>query len=71
MGTELFLNDNYRILHFLYDNQTMVLDMKVIPLTQGEIGNALGMSKAKVNALLGQLQEANYVSLATRGRYVL
>lgn len=47
------------------------IDKKVVPLTQSEIANELGMSKAKVNSLIGQLQNEEYVSLATRGKYVL
>lgn len=71
MGIDLFLNDSYKLLKLLYDNQTVILDKKVVPLTQNEIGNALGMSKAKVNSLIGQLQDEEYVSLETRGKYVL
>ena len=56
MRIDLFLNDSYKILNLLYENQTVVLDKKVVPLTQSEIG---------------QLQNEEYVSLATRGKYVL
>ena len=65
MRIDLFLNDSYKILNLLYENQTVVLDKKVVPLTQSEIANELGMSKAKVNSLIGQLQNEEYVSLAT------
>lgn len=71
MGIELFLNDKYKLLKLLYDNQTLVLNKKVIPLTQQEISEALGMSKAKVNSLIGDLQENGYIALETRGKYLL
>ena len=71
MGIELFLNDKYKLLKLLYDNQTMVLNKKVIPLTQQEISEALGMSKAKVNSLIGDLQGNGYIVLETRGKYLL
>lgn len=71
MGIEIFLNDKYKLLKLLYDNQTFVLNKKVIPLTQQEISAALGMSKAKVNSLIGDLQENGYISLETRGKYAL
>lgn len=71
MEIELFLNDTYRLLKLLYDNQTLVLNKKVIPLTQQEISVELGMSKAKVNSLIGDLQENEYIFLETRGRYTL
>ena len=71
MRIDLFLNDSYKILNLLYENQTVVLDKKVVPLTQSEIANELGMSKAKVNSLIGQLQKEEYVSLSTILNYVL
>lgn len=71
MEIELFLNDTYRLLKLLYDNQTLVLNKKIIPLTQQEISFELRMSKAKVNSLIGDLQENGYIFLETRGRYVL
>ena len=48
-----------------------VLDKKVIPLTQSEISNELGMSKAKINVMIGELQKKGYVAIQTRGKYVL
>ena len=71
MGIELFLNDKYKLLKLLYDNHTLVLNKKVITLTQQEISEALGMSKAKVNSLIGDLQENGYIALETRGKYLL
>lgn len=71
MGIEMFLNDKFKLLKLLYDNQTMILNKKIIPLTQQEIGFALGMSKAKVNALIGDLQENGYIALESRGKYVI
>lgn len=71
MGINLFLNDIYKLLKLLYDNQTVVLDKKVVPLTQNDIGIVLGMSKAKVNSLIGKLQDEEFVSLEARGKYVL
>ena len=71
MEIDLFVNDNFRLLKLLYDNQTIVLDKKVIPLTQSEISNELGMSKAKINVMIGELQKKGYVAIQTRGKYVL
>ncbi len=71
MGIDLFTNDNYQLLKLLYDNQTTVLDKCVIPLTQGEISKELGMSKAKINVMFGNLQTFGYISQECRGKYVL
>ena len=35
------------------------IDKKVVPLTQSEIANELGMSKAKVNSLIGHYKTRN------------
>lgn len=34
MGIELFLNDYYDLLKLMHDNEVIILDEKVIPLTQ-------------------------------------
>ena len=34
MGIKLFLNDYYDLLKFMHDNEVVILDEKVIPLTQ-------------------------------------
>lgn len=71
MNTSLFLNDYYRLLKLLYDNQTVVLDKTVIPLTQADIAEALGISKAKINVLIGKLKEAGYLEKGQKGKYIL
>lgn len=42
---ELFMNDNYKLLKLMYDNQTTVLNKKVVPLTQLELSSELNFSK--------------------------
>ena len=71
MNTSLFLNDYYRLLKLLYDNQTVVLDKTVIPLTQVDIAEALGISKAKINVLIGKLKEEGYLEKGQKGKYIL
>ena len=71
MNTSLFLNDYYRLLKLLYDNQTVVLDKTVIPLTQADIAEALGISKAKINVLIGKLKEEGYLEKGQKGKYIL
>lgn len=71
MNTRLFLNDYYRLLELLYDNQTVVLHKTVIPLTQADIAEALGISKAKINVLIGKLKEEGYLEKSQKGKYRL
>lgn len=71
MTMDLFLNDYYKLLKLLYDNQTVVLDKKVVPLTQMEICSVLKMSKVKVNTIFVELQKEGLLIQETRGKYSL
>ena len=71
MKTDLFLNDYYKLLKLLYDNQTVVLDKKIIPLTQAEICSVMSMSKVKVNSIFVDLQRDGFLVQETRGKYSL
>ncbi len=68
---ELFVNDNYKLLKLLYDNQTVILGEKVVPLRQIEIANTLGYSKMKTNAIFVKLQEQELIKQEARGKYTL
>lgn len=67
----LFVNDNYKLLKLLYDNQTVILGEKVVPLRQIEIANTLGFSKMKTNAIFVKLQEQELIKQEARGKYTL
>jgi Mn-dependent DtxR family transcriptional regulator len=71
MGIKLFLNDYYDLLKLMHDNEVVILDEKVIPLTQQQIAVTLKYSKMKVNSMFRILQEENFVKQKTRGKYVL
>jgi Mn-dependent DtxR family transcriptional regulator len=71
MGIKLFLNDYYDLLKLMHDNEVVILDEKVIPLTQQQIATTLKYSKMKVNSMFRILQEENFVKQKTRGKYVL
>lgn len=68
---ELFVNDNYKLLKLLYDNQTVILGEKIVPLRQIEIANTLGYSKMKTNAIFVKLQEQELIKQEARGKYTL
>lgn len=71
MQVEMFLNDHYKLLKLLHDNQSVVLDKKVIPLTQSEICAELGMSKVKVNSMFVEFQKEGLLIQESRGKYSL
>mgnify|MGYP004534103697 FL=1 len=71
MGIKLLLNDYYYLLKLMHDNEAIILDEKVIPLTQQQIAATLNYSKMKVNSMFGVLQKEGFVEQKTRGKYVL
>ena len=71
MGIKLLLNDYYDLLRLMHDNEAVILDEKVIPLTQQQIATTLNYSKMKVNNMFGVLQKEGFVEQKTRGKYVL
>ncbi len=70
---EFFTNDRYLVLKTLYEHQIEINNAKICPITQQEIADALGCSKAKVNMVLNELIDNSYVQIYnnTKGRYVL
>ena len=53
------------------NNEVVILDEKVIPLTQQEIATTLKCSKMKINSMFSILQKQDYIEQKTRGKYVL
>lgn len=70
---EFFTNDRYLVLKTLYEHQIEINNAEICPITQQEIADALGCSKAKVNMVLNELIDNGYVQIYnnTKGRYVL
>lgn len=70
---ELFLNDNFKVLDLLYNNQVKINKAYICPMTQQEIGEGLGFSLMKVNAIMLTLRQEGYIDRYknSRGRYVL
>lgn len=56
-----FMNDNYKLLKLMYDNQIIVINKKFVPLTQMELSTELGFSKMKTNAIFLDLQQEGYI----------
>ena len=71
MQVEMFLNDHYKLLKLLHDNQSVVLDKKEIPLTQSEKCAELWMSKVKVNSMFVEFQKEGLLIQESRGKYSL
>ena len=70
---EFFTNDRYLVLKTLYEHQIEINNSEICPITQQEIADAIGCSKAKINMVLNELIDNSYVKIYnnTKGRYVL
>lgn len=70
---EFFTNDRYSVLKTLYEHQIEINNLEICPITQQEIADAIGCSKAKINMVLNELIDNGYVNIYnnTKGRYVL
>lgn len=67
---QYFTNDNFRTLSYLYDIRT---NNNKAHVTQQEIADALGVSRIKVNKIIGELKNTEYIEQDGNhlGRYVL
>lgn len=70
---EIFLNEKYKILKVLYNNQIKVKEEFYIPLSQQEIADLAHFSKLKTNKILNELIGLNFVVAYQnkRGKYAL
>lgn len=71
MDIKLFLNDYYKLIKLLHDNEVSVLDEVFVPLTQQQIADTMNYSKMKVNGMFIELQKRGLVEQKSRGKYVL
>ncbi len=71
MDNEFFLNDRYRILKILFENQVTIGENVFTPITQEELATMTTWSKAKVNRVLNELIDNGYVTVfsGSKGRY--
>ena len=68
-----FTNDKYKLLKFLYDNQTEIKNNKYIALSQQEIADSLHFSKNKTNKIMQELKKDNFINTFnnTKGKYIV
>ncbi|MEY8001131.1 helix-turn-helix domain-containing protein [Clostridium sp. Mt-5] len=72
-NVEYFLNDKFIVLKMLYEHQMDINGTVVCPITQQELADISGFSKAKINSILNELIKNQYVQIYnnTKGRYVI
>ena len=67
---QYFTNDNFRTLAYLYDAKGA---NGKVHITQQEVADDLGISRATVNKIMGELRESGYIEPDGKhvGRYIL
>lgn len=73
LSLELFVNDKYKLLKFLYDNQIQVKENYYVTLSQQEIADILHFSKLKTNNIIKELRKNNFIDTYNnkRGKYII
>lgn len=73
INLNLFTNDTYKLLKFLYDNQIQVKEDYYVVLSQQEIADILRYSKLKTNNIMKDLRKNDFITTFNnkRGKYVL
>lgn len=73
MDLQFFINDRYRILKLLYENEIKIKGELYAPLSQQEIADIAHFSKLKTNKILKELNINGYVVMYKniRGKYKL
>ncbi|VWL85895.1 helix-turn-helix domain-containing protein [Oceanivirga miroungae] len=61
MILKLFKNDLYDLLKLLYDSQIKVKQDEYAALSQQEMADILSFSKVKVNKMIKELKENNFI----------
>ena len=67
----IFLNDHYKVLYYMHQNEARILDQLVVPLKQSELCELTGFSKVKLLNIIKDLIGENYIAKETKGRYII
>lgn len=73
MSLDFFTNDRFKLLQCLFERQIEVGGKKYAPLSQEQISEIIGISKATVNSIIKELKKEKYIvqENKTRGKYIL
>ena len=70
-NVEYFLNDNFKILKCLCENEITLQGKKVVSLSQNDIAKETNLSKGRVNKTLKSFSEMDLIRMASAGKYVI
>jgi predicted transcriptional regulator len=70
---EKFINEKYKILKLIHDKQISFGDFSYCNLSQEEIASIVKLSKVKVNKLINELEQDNFIGHynAKKNKYIV
>lgn len=68
---DVLVNDCYKVLKILYDNQVTIQNEKYCPLSQEEIAKELGVTRMTISNILKKLKENNLISIDDARKYTV
>ena len=70
MIIDKMFNNYYRVLSYAYDKRVVVDNQNLIPYTQSEISEAIGINKVSINKLFREYMEDDMI-LKVNNKYYL
>ncbi len=68
---EKLVNDSYKVLALLYDNQITIRGETYCPLSQQEICESIGITRSTLNLLIKRLKEYGFITYTGVKKYCL
>lgn len=70
-NNDIFSN-YYKVLEILYENQITINDDTFVPMSQSDIGKAIGCDRTTINPIIKKLKENDMlIKNSKRGKYQL
>lgn len=69
--TEKLVNDSYKVLALLYDNQITIRGETYCPLSQKEICESIGITRSTLNLLMKRLKTYGFITYTGVKKYCL
>ena len=67
----ILVNDYYKVLKILYDNQVTIKGETYCPLSQEEIAKELGVTRMTISNILKKLKENNLIAIDDARKYII
>lgn len=68
---DMFTTNEYKVLQKIYDNSYMISGRLYCPLSQMDVANDIGLSRAAINRIFSRLQESGDIKALGRSKWQL